>query len=124
MAEEKKRQKRRTFTREFKADVARMCRTESIADVSQRMGLFEKSVRLWVKQAEIDAGKGPPEALTTDEREENRRLLRQGKLMSAFEFINAEKANKRWSVWRCAASWTSLPAVTTPQRPIKSGSRM
>ena len=30
-----------------------------------------------MKQAEIDAGKGPPEALTTDEREENRRLRRE-----------------------------------------------
>jgi len=77
MAEEKKRRKRRTFTKEFKADVARMCQTESVADVSRRMGLGEKSVRLWVQQAEIDAGKGPPEALTTAEKDENRRLRRE-----------------------------------------------
>ncbi len=77
MAEEKKHRKRRTFAKEFKADVARMCRSESIGDVSRRMGLLEKSVRLWVKQADVDAGNGPPEALTTAEKEENRRLRRE-----------------------------------------------
>lgn len=77
MAEEKKRQKRRTFTQEFKSDVVRMCQSESVGDVSRRMGLHEKSVRLWVRQAEIDSGKGPPEALTTADKEENRRLRRE-----------------------------------------------
>ncbi len=77
MAAEKKRRKRRAFSSEFKADVVRMCRTESIAEVSRRMGLMEKSLRLWVKQAEIDAGKGPPEALTTADKDEIRRLQRE-----------------------------------------------
>lgn len=77
MAADKKRRKRRTFSDEFKADVVRMCRAESIVDVSRRMGLLEKSVRLWVKQAEIDAGNGPPEALTTADKDEIRRLQRE-----------------------------------------------
>lgn len=74
MAADKKRRKRRTLSDEFKADVVRMCRAESIVDVSRRMGSLEKSVRLWVKQAEIDAGNGPPEALTTADKDEIRRL--------------------------------------------------
>ena len=54
-----------------------MCRTERVAEVSRRLGLIEKSVRLWPRQAEIDAGKGPPEALTTADKEEIRRLGRE-----------------------------------------------
>lgn len=77
MAEEKKRRVRRVFTDEFKADVVRMCRTESIGSVSARLGLLDKSVRHWVKQASIDAGNGPPDAITTAEREELRRLRRE-----------------------------------------------
>lgn len=77
MAAEKSRPKRRTFSEEFKADVVRMCRTERVTEVSRRMGLMEKSVRLWVKQADIDAGKGPPEALTTTDKEEIRRLQKE-----------------------------------------------
>ena len=53
MAAEKSRPKRRTFSEEFKADVVRLCRTERVTEVSRRMGLMEKSVRLWVKQAHV-----------------------------------------------------------------------
>ncbi len=77
MVSEKKKRKRRTFSPEFKADVVKMCRSESVPDVSRRMGLMEKSVRLWVKQAKIDAGEGPPDALTTADKEEIRRLQRE-----------------------------------------------
>ena len=77
MVSEKKVQKRRKFSDDFKADVVRMCRTESVVEVSRRLGLMEKSVRLWVKQGKVDAGEGPPEALTTADKEEIRRLQRE-----------------------------------------------
>ena len=77
MAEEKKRRVPRVFTDDFKADVVRMCRAESISSVSVRLGLLDKSVRYWVKQASIGAGNGPPDAITTAEREELRRLRRE-----------------------------------------------
>lgn len=77
MVPKQKKRKRRTFSPEFKSDVVRMCRSESTPDVSRRMGLIEKSVRLWVKQAPIDAGEGPPDALTTADRVEIRRLQRE-----------------------------------------------
>jgi transposase len=41
------------------------------------LDLTESSVRNWLKQAEIDSGEGPPGALTTEEREEFRRLQRE-----------------------------------------------
>lgn len=77
MSEKKKRRERRSFSKEFKADVVRMCKTERIAEVSSRLDLIETSVRAWVKQAKVDEGEGPPDALTSDEREEMRRLKRE-----------------------------------------------
>ena len=64
--------KRRTFTEEFKADAVRLCKAggQSMGEVARRLDLTETSLRAWVRQAEIDAGKGTPEALTTVEREE------------------------------------------------------
>ena len=77
MSEKKKRRERRSFSKEFKADVVRMCEKERIGDVSARLDLIETSVRAWVKQAKVDEGKGSPDALTSDEREEMRRLKRE-----------------------------------------------
>jgi transposase-like protein len=64
--------KRRKFTREFKADAVRLVTTggKTIAEVTKQFELTETSLRAWVKQAAIDAGNGPPEALTTAERAE------------------------------------------------------
>lgn len=73
------RRKRRKFTAEFKAEVVELCQRgdRSIGQVSKDLGLTETSVRAWVKQAEVDAGNGPPGELTTAEREELRRLRRE-----------------------------------------------
>lgn len=66
------RRKRRKFTAEFKADAVRLVTTGSktIAEVTKQFDLTETALREWVKRAEIDAGKGPPDALTTSERAE------------------------------------------------------
>lgn len=82
MAKPKKR-KRRTFTAEFKAEVVRLVNVggKSIAQVAAELDLGQTAVRAWVKHAEIDAGKQPAGEgpLTTDEREELRRLRRENK---------------------------------------------
>ncbi len=80
----KARRKRRRFTREFKADVVKLCRTggESIAEVAKRLDLTETAVRTWVKQAEVDEQGGTPDALSTDEREELARLRRENKRLT------------------------------------------
>ena len=75
------RRKRRKFTPEFKAEVVELCRRgdRSIGQVSRDLKLTETSVRAWVKQAEVDRGEGPTGALTTEEREELRRLRRENR---------------------------------------------
>ena len=75
------RRKRRKFTAEYKAEVVALCQRgdRSIGQVSRDLDLTESTVRHWVKQADIDAGKGPAGALTTDEREELRRLRRENR---------------------------------------------
>ena len=69
---------RRSFNPEFKAEAVRLCKVgdRSIKQVAKDLDLTETALRDWVKRADIDAGKGPPEALTTAEREELARLRR------------------------------------------------
>ena len=64
--------KRRAFTPEFKAEAVRLCRVgdRSVGRVAKDLDLTETALREWVRRAEIDAGNGPPGALTTAEREE------------------------------------------------------
>jgi transposase len=73
--------KRRHFTREFKAEAVRLCKAgdRSVGKVAEDLDLTETSLRAWVKQAKVDVGEGPPEALTTAEREELSRLRKQVK---------------------------------------------
>ena len=77
--ERKQRRKRRAFTPEFKAEAVRLCRVgdRTITQVAVDLDLTETALREWVKRADIDAGKGPPDALTTAEREEMARLRRE-----------------------------------------------
>src|SRR5207245_2116058 len=62
--------KRRAFTNEFKAEAVRLVREsgKSVPTVARELDLTETALRSWVRQAEIDAGRGPAGALTTDER--------------------------------------------------------
>ena len=66
------RRKRRKFTAKFKADAVRLVTTgaKTIAEVTKEFDLTETALREWVKRAEADAGRGPPDALTTAERAE------------------------------------------------------
>ncbi len=75
------RRKRRQFTAEFKAEAVRLTRVgdRSIAQVAADLDLTETALREWVKRADTDDGKGPPETLTTAERDELARLRRENK---------------------------------------------
>jgi transposase len=71
--------KRRAFTKEFKAQAVRLVRDsgKSIGVLARELDLGETVLRTWIRQAEVDAGRGRPGALTTDEREEFTRLRRE-----------------------------------------------
>jgi transposase-like protein len=71
--------KRRAFTKEFKAETVRLVREsgKSVGAVARELDLTETALREWVRQAEVDAGRGRPGALTTEEREELARLRRE-----------------------------------------------
>ncbi len=51
--------KRRTFSKQFKADAVRMAKEIGlpIAEVARNVGIGEQSLRNWVRQAEVDAGR-------------------------------------------------------------------
>ena len=72
---------RRAFSPEFKAEAVRLCRVgdRTIKQVARDLDLTETALRDWVKRSDIDAGQGPPGALTTAEREELTRLRRENK---------------------------------------------
>src|SRR5437899_12146343 len=75
--------KRRAFTREFKAEAVRLVREsgKSVPTVARELDLTETALRSWVRQAEIDAGRGTPGALTTAEREELGQLRRENRTL-------------------------------------------
>jgi transposase-like protein len=75
--------RRRHFTPEYKAEVVALVRKggKSVGQFARDLGLTETSVRGWVRQAEIDAGRGPAGALTTAEREELAALKREVKTL-------------------------------------------
>jgi transposase len=77
------RRKRRSFTKAYKAEVVELIRQggKSIGAIAQELDLTETAVRDWVRQAEVDAGRGAPGALTSGEREELAQLRRRVKAL-------------------------------------------
>jgi transposase len=72
---------RRYFSSEFKAETVELIRSSrrSIPDICAELDLTETTVRNWVRQAEIDAGER--EGLSTDERDELRRLRAENRTL-------------------------------------------
>jgi transposase len=73
------RAKRRKFTTEFKNETVKLIRESdrSVGEICRELDLTETAVRRWLKQSDVDDGKGPSGALTTNELEELRRLRRE-----------------------------------------------
>ena len=80
-SKEQGRRTRRSFTEQYKAEVVALCRgsEKSLSEVARDLDLTESSVRRWVNQAEIDAGRR--EGLTTSEREELVRLRKENRVL-------------------------------------------
>ena len=75
--------KRRAFTEEFKAQTVRLVQEsgKTVGAVARDLDLTETALRSWVRQAEIDAGRGAPGTLTTAEHEELTRLRRENRTL-------------------------------------------
>jgi len=75
------RRARRSFTPSFKAEVVALVRQgdRTLPAICREMDLSETAVRRWVQQAAVDAGER--DGLTSDEREELRRLRREVRVL-------------------------------------------
>jgi transposase len=73
---------RSRYTEEFKAEAVQLARSSperSIRQLAYELGIADQTLRTWIKQAEVD--RGAREGLTTQEREELRRLRRENKIL-------------------------------------------
>ncbi len=90
---------------EFRAEAIRLVRSsgKSSAEIARRLEVSTETLRLWVRQADIDEGRRH-DGLTTEETEEVRRLRREVKtlreereiLLKAAAFFATETAQ----TWR------------------------
>jgi transposase len=67
---------------EFRAEAIRLARTSGKprAQIARELGLTAETLRLWVKQAELDEGQRT-DGLTSDEQDELRRLRRENRIL-------------------------------------------
>ena len=86
---------RRTFTKEYRAEVVKMVADtgKSPGAIARDLGLTPSAVAGWVKQAKTDAGTGPAGALTPQERAELTQLRKENKnLRMEREFLKKMSA--------------------------------
>jgi transposase len=71
-----------SYPPEFKLEAVRLVHSSpdrSIARIAKELGVSDNSLRSWVKQTEIDQGERA--GLSTQEREELRRLRRENRIL-------------------------------------------
>ena len=68
------------YPAEYRAEAVRLVREggRDLADVAQNLGISTESLRNWVKQTDLDAGRRK-DGLTTEERQELVRLRRENR---------------------------------------------
>ncbi len=73
----------RPYPPEFRAEAIRLARgsDRSLPAVAADLGISSEALRHWLRQDDADTVRGQPGDLTTDEREELRRLRREVKVL-------------------------------------------
>ena len=70
------------YPQEFKAEAVQLARSfpeKSVRRLAYELGISDRTLHNWIKQAEID--RGQREDLTNQEREELRRLRRENRIL-------------------------------------------
>lgn len=72
---------KRPYPPEFRREAIELVRISEkpIVQVARDLGISNQTLHNWIKQADVDAGKA--EGLTTEEREELRRLRRENRTL-------------------------------------------
>ncbi len=70
------------YPSEFRAEAVELIRsgTKSLAELSRDLGVADQTLRNWVRQADLDVGRRH-DGLTTNEREELRRLRSENRTL-------------------------------------------
>src|SRR6476619_1686754 len=73
----------RPYPPEFRGEAVRLARSsdKSIPALAADLGVSSEALRHWLRQDNADAGRGQPGDLTSEEREELRRLRREVKTL-------------------------------------------
>ena len=77
-----KRRSRSPYPQQFRDEAIRLVREsgKSRAQIARDLGIAEQSLYTWLKQADLDSGTRS-DGLTTDEREELRRLRHENRIL-------------------------------------------
>lgn len=69
------------YPEEFRREAVALIRSgqRSLAEASKSLGVSQQTLRNWLKQADVDAGRA--EGVTSVEREELRRLRRENRIL-------------------------------------------